>query len=599
MDEGVAARERAVEGYAQTDRCDEAARLAVWVSHQHSIAGRASAARGWLARAERAVDRAGLCAGQGWVAAERARHAATVEESAEHARRALEIARETDADDLEVFAVSVLGRAEVSAGRIDEGMRLLEEAMAAASAGRVRNVHTLAEAYCNLIAACTSAGDWERATEWCELVDEFAREHETAPLYGSCRTIHADVLLATGRWDDAERALQSALDVHARYVTQLAAPTVAAMAELRVRQNRLSEAELLLVGREEHPESSGRSPTCASPRAVPRGGGAARTGAPGGRRGRPQDRAAPGRARRRAHRRGSDRRGRGRLAQADELADESGIPVVTARAGLAAARAHVAAERPDAAAEAARGALADFGSMRCRTRRHRPGSSSRGRSRRRARRSPSRRRAPPSRASASSARRGRDEAAALLRSLGAPTGGLPRGVGELTAREHEVLGLLGLGMSNAQIAETLVISEKTAGHHVSRILAKLGVRNRAEAAAVAARSESAATRDRERVREFSRCARGHAGARLPGRRTEGDDMSTQLDDTELKARHRAMWSSGDYPLMVKTFLLPVGERLVEACGIGPGIRACSTSRPEPATPRCRPRGAAPSSRPAT
>ena len=59
--------------------------------------------------------------------------------------------------------------------------------------------------------------------------------------------------------------------------------------------------------------------------------------------------------------------------------------------------------------------------------------------------------------------------------------------------EHEVLGLLGLGMSNAQIAETLVISEKTAGHHVSRILAKLGVRIRAEAAAVAARSESAAT----------------------------------------------------------------------------------------------------------
>ena len=225
---GVAARERAVEGYARTGRCDDAARTAVWVSHQHSVAGRASAARGWLARAERAVDESGLCAGQGWVIVERARHAETVEECAEHARRALEIARQTDANDLEVFAVSILGRAEVSAGRRDEGMRLLEEAMAAASAGRVRNVHTLAEAYCNLIAACTSAGDWERATEWCELVDEFAREHETAPLYGACRTVHADVLLARGRWEDAEQALQSALDVHARYVPQLAAPTVAA-----------------------------------------------------------------------------------------------------------------------------------------------------------------------------------------------------------------------------------------------------------------------------------------------------------------------------------------------------------------------------------
>ena len=49
-------------------------------------------------------------------------------------------------------------------------------------------------------------------------------------------------------------------------------------------------------------------------------------------------------------------------------------------------------------------------------------------------------------------------------------------------------------------------------------------------------------------------------------------MSVQLADSELKARHRAMWGSGDYPLMVDTFLLPVGERLVAACPIGPGVR---------------------------
>jgi DNA-binding NarL/FixJ family response regulator len=45
-----------------------------------------------------------------------------------------------------------------------------------------------------------------------------------------------------------------------------------------------------------------------------------------------------------------------------------------------------------------------------------------------------------------------------------------------------VLELVALGMSNAKIARTLVISEKTAGHHVSRILMKLGVHNRTEAA---------------------------------------------------------------------------------------------------------------------
>jgi SAM-dependent methyltransferase len=49
-------------------------------------------------------------------------------------------------------------------------------------------------------------------------------------------------------------------------------------------------------------------------------------------------------------------------------------------------------------------------------------------------------------------------------------------------------------------------------------------------------------------------------------------VSVGIVDSELKARHRAMWGSGDYPLMVDMFLLPVGERLVDACGIGPGMR---------------------------
>ena len=49
-------------------------------------------------------------------------------------------------------------------------------------------------------------------------------------------------------------------------------------------------------------------------------------------------------------------------------------------------------------------------------------------------------------------------------------------------------------------------------------------------------------------------------------------MSTAVPDQELKARHRKMWASGDYPSMVETFLLPLGPRLVQACGIGPGMR---------------------------
>jgi DNA-binding NarL/FixJ family response regulator len=57
----------------------------------------------------------------------------------------------------------------------------------------------------------------------------------------------------------------------------------------------------------------------------------------------------------------------------------------------------------------------------------------------------------------------------------------------LTAREREVLALVSEGYTNRRIADTLFISESTAGVHVSHILAKLGVDTRTEAAAVAVR----------------------------------------------------------------------------------------------------------------
>jgi DNA-binding CsgD family transcriptional regulator len=75
-----------------------------------------------------------------------------------------------------------------------------------------------------------------------------------------------------------------------------------------------------------------------------------------------------------------------------------------------------------------------------------------------------------------------------IRALGtspAPTKQAPSGFGALTDREREVLDLLIDARTNRQIASRLYISEKTVSVHVSNILAKLGVRSRAEAAALA------------------------------------------------------------------------------------------------------------------
>ena len=74
---------------------------------------------------------------------------------------------------------------------------------------------------------------------------------------------------------------------------------------------------------------------------------------------------------------------------------------------------------------------------------------------------------------------------------------VPEGFDELTPREKDVLRLIGTGASNREIAEKLYLSEGTVKNHVTRLLGRLGVRDRTQAALLAVKLSSKLTMSEE------------------------------------------------------------------------------------------------------
>jgi DNA-binding CsgD family transcriptional regulator len=483
-------KERAFAEYERRGLRAEAAELARWLAFLYaSVHGNAAAANGWMARAESLLEGVEECAAHGWLMLDRAPWTSDASERERFATAAIAIARRYGDRDLEFDAMALLGEAHVAAGRVTEGMTLLDQAMAAVASGQVVGVGPAGEIYCRLLSACERATDVRRAEQWLAAATRFKAWDDFVP--PTCRTHYGGILIALGRWEEAERELLGAIQTFETgyWASQLFA--LLRLADLRVRQGRFEEAERLLDGFVWHASAKrslarvalargdlalagdlGRlclestppsDPDCAAVLALLvevqlAGGDLAAADEALGQlavlavdheddRTRAVAKLVEGRVR--AAR--GDQQARADLQAALELFSGLGLALEAAHARVALARA-LASPAPAAAVEEARRALETFERL--------------------------------------GATRDADAAAAVLRQLGAPARTFPKRYGLLTKREAEVLSLLAEGCSNVEIAGRLYISRRTAEHHVARILAKLGLRNRAEAAAYAVREQT-------------------------------------------------------------------------------------------------------------
>jgi ATP/maltotriose-dependent transcriptional regulator MalT len=233
-----------------------AARLALDLAFDAAAFRGPAELQGWMERAGRLLKQVPAASQElGIHTYLRAHVALNVRHDPVEARRlageALELARAGASVDGEMICLSLEGLARVAHGEVDEGMRRLDEATAAALGGEVADAQLVQLICCHMIDACKRVRDFDRAAEWCSRVEELTRRYDNRELFALCRVQYGELLVWRGAWAQAEEALNSVC----RDFGGLPRPTfdaVVRLAELRRRQARLDEAVLLVEQVREH-----------------------------------------------------------------------------------------------------------------------------------------------------------------------------------------------------------------------------------------------------------------------------------------------------------------------------------------------------------
>jgi DNA-binding CsgD family transcriptional regulator len=206
-DEYLRTLERAHNAHVNAGQCARAIRCAFWLGFRLLMRGEMGRATGWLARAQRLLERdARECAERGYLLlpiVEQRLESGDFETAYAAAADAAAIGERCDDPDLIACARHQQGRIRLQQGRVEAGLALLDETMIAVTAGQLSPLVT-GLMYCSVIRACQQVYALDRSREWTAALTRWCDgQPDLVPFAGVCQVHRAEIMQLQGAWPEA------------------------------------------------------------------------------------------------------------------------------------------------------------------------------------------------------------------------------------------------------------------------------------------------------------------------------------------------------------------------------------------------------------